>query len=427
MNIINLFDLTARIFLDTKDYEQKVGDAQKETTNFATKLRTGLGTAAKVGAVAVGALATGTAYMTKKIVQGTKETAEYGDTVDKMSQKLGLSASAYQEWDYVLGQAGVEIQSMSTGLKTMTNQIDEARNGSDKALERFEKLGISLEDLNTMSREDIFAAVIKGFQNLEDSTERAALANDVFGRSGQELTPLFNSTAEATDELRQKANELGMVMSDDAVKASAAYKDSLDTLGRTTTGLKNNLMSEFLPAVTTVMDGLSDLFSGNSDTGIAQMSKGIDSFIKNLNKQLPKVLKAGGKIVVQLVKSISDNLPELANAALEAIEAFVTDGILPNLPKIVESGLKMLVALAQGLSKNIGKITSTLITVVVEIAKELTNPKAISELIKAAVKMAAKPETAGYRILQIAVIAAAVVVFFVFVLLRHLRKRKKPV
>ena len=70
-----------------------------------------------------------------------------------------MSAEAYQEWDYVLGQAGVDITSMTTGLKTMTNQIDDAKNGSVKAQERFAKLGISLNDLNTMSREDIFASV----------------------------------------------------------------------------------------------------------------------------------------------------------------------------------------------------------------------------------------------------------------------------
>ena len=92
-----------------------------------------------------------------------------------------MSAEAYQEWDYVLGQAGVDITSMTTGLKTMTNQIDDAKNGSVKAQERFAKLGISLNDLNTMSREDIFSAVVSVMQGMADTTERAALANDLFG------------------------------------------------------------------------------------------------------------------------------------------------------------------------------------------------------------------------------------------------------
>lgn len=336
--------------------------------------------------MAVTATAAATTFLTKKIVQGTNETATYGNEVDKMSQKLGLSAKAYQEWDYVLSQADVDIQSMQTGLKTLTNQIDDAKNGSADAAARFEKLGISLDDLNTMSREDIFAATIKGFQGMADSTERAALANDLYGKSGQNLTPLFNETAEATDELRQKAHELGMVMSDEAVEASAAYNDSLDTLQRTTTGLKNNLMAEFLPSITTVMDGLSNIFSGNDKTGLGQVSKGIDDFIKNLNKKLPSIIKTGGKIIVQLVKAVAQNLPKLIDSGTEAIMSFA-QGILQNLPQIVQSGVQILLSLVKGIANNVKQIVGTVINVVVEIAKALTNPRAISEIIKAGFKI----------------------------------------
>ena len=159
-----------------------------------------------------------------------------------------MSAEAYQEWDYVLGQAGVDITSMTTGLKTMTNQIDDAKNGSVKAQERFAKLGISLNNLNTMSREDIFSAVVSGMQGMADTTERAALANDLFGKSGQNLTPLFNETTESTEALKQAAHDLGFVMSDEAVKASAEFNDSLDTLKRTFSGVKTTLSESFFRA-----------------------------------------------------------------------------------------------------------------------------------------------------------------------------------
>lgn len=160
------------------------------------------------------------------IADTISDTAEYGDEVDKMSQKLGLSSEAYQEWDYILDKAGVDIQNVSTGMKTLTNKIDDAKNGSESATKLFKDLGISMEDLKTMSREDIFSKVVASMQNMEDSTERAALANDLFGKSGQDLTPLFNQTAESTEELRQAAHDLGLVMSDDAVDASADYADS---------------------------------------------------------------------------------------------------------------------------------------------------------------------------------------------------------
>ncbi len=79
------------------------------------------------------ALASATGAMTKALISGTQEVAEYGDHIDKMSQKLGLSSTAFQQWDYVLGQAGADINSMSTGMKTLTNKLDDAKNGSESA------------------------------------------------------------------------------------------------------------------------------------------------------------------------------------------------------------------------------------------------------------------------------------------------------
>ena len=198
----------------------KFGDEVKETGEQAESsgakfkkvgevLKTvGVAMAAATAAIGTAAVAAG-----KKLWDMASETAKAGDEIDKTSQKLGMSAEAYQEWDYVLGQAGVDITSMTTGLKTMTNQIDDAKNGSVKAQERFAKLGISLNDLNTMSREDIFSAVVSGMQGMADTTERAALANDLFGKSGQNLTPLFNETTESTEKLKQAAHDLGFVMS----------------------------------------------------------------------------------------------------------------------------------------------------------------------------------------------------------------------
>lgn len=102
----------------------------------------------------------------------------------------------------------------------------------------FAQLGISLDDLNNMSREDVFGAAITGFQNMADSTERAALANDLFGKSGQELTPLFNTSVQETQEMIQAVNDLGGVMSNDAVKAAADFEDNLQDMQTAFTGIK---------------------------------------------------------------------------------------------------------------------------------------------------------------------------------------------
>ena len=171
------------------------------------------------------------------MINGATATAQYGDEIDKTSQKIGFGTEAYQKWDYAMQIAGTSMKDCSIGLKTMTNKIDDALNGSSNAIGMFEKLGISVDDLKGKTREDIFGMVVSGLQNTTDELTKAAIANDVFGRSGQELMPLFNETTENTQKLLEEAEKYGMVMSESAVKNSANFNDSL------TKNAKNNRWS----------------------------------------------------------------------------------------------------------------------------------------------------------------------------------------
>ena len=268
-----------------------------------------------------------------------------------MSQKLGLSAEGFQKWDYVLKIAGTDINSMQTGLKTLTNKLDDAKNGSSKAQEMFAKLGISMEELQTMSREEAFEAAIKGFQGLEDSTERAALANDLFGRSGQELTPLFNQTAEATEEQMKLAEKYGMVMPESAVKASAAFQDSLTTMSMTMSGFKNRLMGEFLPAITDVTDGLSQIFAGDL-SGADKVVEGIENIVKSIGDKLPEFAELGSKIVSGLAKALLNGAPLLFREGTKLITDLGTQ-FIKKLPEIVSVGTNIITSVLDGISEAI--------------------------------------------------------------------------
>lgn len=360
-----------------------VGNAGRTAgSNFVGGLGKGLAVAgaatAMVGAAAIKA---GDAF-----ADAAGEVAAYGDNIDKMSQRLGLSYEGFQKWDYILGQSGVDIDSMQAGLKTLTNQIDDARNGSADAQARFEALGLSIEDISNMSREEVFEAVISGFQQMEDSTERAALANDLFGRSGQNLTPLFNQSIEDTQALAQAAEDLGLIMSDDAVRASADYQDALDTMQRSMNGLKNNMMGNFLPGITSVMDGLSALFTGDGDSGVAKITEGIDMIVEQMTANFPKILEVGMSIVQSLAQAVMDNLPALADAALQLVGT-IASFILENLPTLIEVGLNMLMTLADGIIQNLPTIIPAVIDVVLTIVDKLTDPDTIVRLIEAALQI----------------------------------------
>ena len=309
-------------------------------SNFGSAFATAIkGTAVAIGGAltAATAAAVGTA---KAFVNAAGEVSEYGDEVDKMSQKLGFSTDSYQKFDYVLKISGTEMSSMTTGIKTLTNKLDDAKNGGEDAQAMFAALGLSMEDLSTMSREDIFEATIRGFQNMEDSTERAALANDLFGKSGQNLTPVFNLTEEEMDSLMQKTEDLGMIMGEDEVKNAAAYKDAMTTLDGTLTGLKNSMMSSFMPGLTQVIDGLSLVFSGQG--GIEQIQQGLTSVIGNIVTLAPQFFQLASTIVTTLLSGFAKLLPSLVRALFN----FITQGLktvvslIPELTPVLIEGIK---------------------------------------------------------------------------------------
>ena len=112
METLNLFDLFARIILDTSDYDDNLDEASRNTESFADKLKTGLTTAAKVGAAALTAAATGVAALTKSSIE---QYAEYeqlvggvdtlfkdaSDTIQQYASNAyktaGVSANTYME------------------------------------------------------------------------------------------------------------------------------------------------------------------------------------------------------------------------------------------------------------------------------------------------------------------------------------------
>ena len=359
---MNVFDLFAKIGIDISEYEEGLTKAGNSLASFGKTAMNGVATVGKATMATVGALS-------GSVVAGAASTANYGDNIDKMSQKLGLSTEAYQKWDYVLGQSGASIDSMQTGLKTLTNKLDDAKNGSEDAQAMFAQLGIGLEDLQTMSREDIFEAAIAGFQGMADSTERAALANDLFGRSGQELAPLFNTSVEETQELMNAAEDLGFVMSEDAVKASADFNDALDTMKRTVGGVKNSVSGQFLPSMTKMMDGISKVVSGDKG-GIKAITDGLQEFVKNIKESAPQFIEAAGEILEAVIEGITDNLPELVGTALELLET-LANGIITQLPALTNSAIDILNMIVTTIANNLPMIVNAGVQLIVTLANSL--------------------------------------------------------
>ena len=253
---MTVMELMAKLGIDKSEFDRGVSEAESSGRGLQDSLTNafdGIKTAAKT---LLGAA------IFKEMIDAARdlvtETARVGDTIDKSSQKLGLSRRAYQEWEYILSQNGASIENMSAAMRTMNRLII---GGTDEAAESFGALGLSMTDLFAMQPEQQFEMIVRAFQKMPAGAAKSALAVKIFGRGGMELLPLLNSSADSIDNLRTQAESLGLIMSDDMVDASVRYGDSLDTLNRTFNAFKYSIGAKILPILTTGFEKITS-FAG---------------------------------------------------------------------------------------------------------------------------------------------------------------------
>ncbi|MCM1338799.1 MAG: hypothetical protein NC191_03920, partial [Muribaculaceae bacterium] len=116
--------------------------------------------------------------LTAGLVVGLNKASDYADNIDKMSQKIGMSAEKYQELNFVLSQNGANVDNLQMGYKTLTNKMVSAQKGSKDATALFRKLNVSIKNSNgeLRSTDDVFDDVIRKLTSMKNPTERMASA-----------------------------------------------------------------------------------------------------------------------------------------------------------------------------------------------------------------------------------------------------------
>lgn len=295
----------------------------------------------------------------QKVLDATKqlvtETAAAGDAIDKNSQRLGMTNEAYQEWAYILSRNGADIGTLTTGMRTLTNQIDALGSGSKTAAASFEKLGLSYEDLSKLTGEQQFSLVVERLQGISDQTERNAIANDVLGRSYMDLIPLLNQSADSVENLRQRAHETGQIMTDEGVTAAVNYTDAMDTLTRSFDGFKQRIGAQILPGITEVAEGITDLVSG-VDGAEDKIKNGIDETLDAVEEILPEI----GSIAGRLADALIDNAGDIIDRFISSLADFLSEDYPQIIYAVIQQALKIVTSLAKGITDNVDKVADAI-------------------------------------------------------------------
>lgn len=330
--------------------------------------------------------------MSKQLVGIITDSAAAGDEIDKMSQKIGISAESYQEWDYVLERSGASIDGLQGGMKKLSTVITDAANGSDSANAKLAALGLTVDDLNGKSQDEQLSIVIGKLQEMESGSERTAAASKLLGSSATDLAAVLNMTAEETEALKQEAHDYGMVMSDEAVKSSAAFEDSLTKAKGSINGLKYSIAEQFLPDVTSAVQMFADVVAGK---------KGIDGVLdevgKMVEKLLPKILKGVTKLgegvskaikkaIPKLIKIITEAAPEILKTA-SAITLELAKALIASVPDLISAILLIANDLIRTITAELPNIVNAIVEVVPDLVQALTDPEMFNQLMEGSIAL----------------------------------------
>ena len=214
-----------------------------------------LGTAIKESIGAIGAWIKAIIAFAGAMTAVVFSVSKLGDSIDKGSQRMNMSAEQYQKWAYAMELSGSSIEELREGYNQMSGQISQAVNGTEESQKAFQRLGVNLKDAqgNLRSTGDIFEDVVVSLQSMDNATERTALAYKLFGESTSKLNPLLNNNGNFLKDVVRTQDALGSQMSGSLVSASAKFQDAITTMKQGWQGFKNVLGETFMPVIQKVV------------------------------------------------------------------------------------------------------------------------------------------------------------------------------
>jgi hypothetical protein len=216
--------------------------------------------------------------------------------------QLGALSGAFAAISRALPGVGAGL-SIGAALTAFTNGMKEAiasadamgkaaqRAGAD-SVESFSKLAFAAK-LSDVSQQDLIAtarsyikameeqgvaagsltdAILENadtFARMPDGLEKVRLANEKFGKSGQNLIPLLNQGSDAIRKMMAEADRLGVTISDDFAADASAFGDQMTMMQAHLDGFYLTLAKELLPEINKFLKLMNDFTSQSSGFGIA--------------------------------------------------------------------------------------------------------------------------------------------------------------
>jgi hypothetical protein len=276
-------------------------------------------TRAAIGAV-VGALPIAAGVAMVKI------SADVGDELAKMSQRVGIGVETLSGYRLAADLAGTSLEDFGVSMQRASKAIFDARDGTGETADAFRDLGISVVDQsgNLKTAEQVLLEVSDRFAGMENGARKTALAMEIFGRGGASMIPLLNQGSEALRKQREEADALGVTWTTAQAKLAEGMNDSLETLEAALAGFRNRVATYLMPFVTSMVDAINGKIKGLMASGELQ---GLALQIAEWVLKIPVWVAEAVAAAVQILPKLADGFKWLlgeVGSAVSGISAFLS-------------------------------------------------------------------------------------------------------
>lgn len=367
---INLFDLFAKISLDTSEYDSGVKDVSKSGGSLASKLKNGLASAGKVAAAGIGAITAAAGAAVGGLLALESSTEEYRVAQGKLNtafEAAGYGAEtaqqAYNSFYGILGDTDTATEA-SQLLAKLADSAEDVSTWTDIAAGVAGTFGDSLpiEGLIEASNETAKVGQVTGV--LADALNWAGISEDDFNArlsacsSESERNQLIMDTLSGTYDEASEAfyrNNEALV---ESRNNQAQLDATLATLGQTVSNVKNRLLTEFLPAISNVATAFSGMLSGAAGAD-QEFASAVQGLVNVAVSKLPEFLSMGVQILSSLASGIVQSIPTLVAAAPQIV-AEIGAALTELLPQVLNMGVQLLDQLVSGIETGLPDMVARL-------------------------------------------------------------------
>ena len=254
----------------TKRFTSEVRQADRPLRQFDSRLartsRTAGGFNKSVGLASNGLATLGRTAGTAAIglVAGAASLQQFTDSADRLdrlgktAQTLGETTANLTGMQHAASLSGVEVEQLTTSLRTMIRNVGDAANGTGEAQDALNELGVDAQRLRSLRPSQAVEELADAFGRVANQNDRVRLAVDIFGRSGAEMLRVLDLGSTGLRDMQREAREMGFALSDEAVDAVEEMNDSIDRLSSSLQGATDRAVAFSASPISSFVNALNE-------------------------------------------------------------------------------------------------------------------------------------------------------------------------